>query len=1207
MSEQAAASAPQVSAPAPAEVKPKGPIVGLVIAAAVAMAATVWSFHNVTSADTECGPDLRASSRIVALELAGTADRFEDLDLRCRQEAAGEEAASHPPVNQIEADHATLTKEWWLILAYSFTLVLWCLLGTVVPKRRVTQKLGFYLIAAAVIAAVADILENCLLWSAVEHPADVTDPEAGLIAGLAVTKFMMFGLAGSFGLASWLGAVALILRSVFSSSGGPAFEPETPTTTISKMPDILRDRRGQQLTRFQRPDTGGVPVDQPSGVCFSGGGIRSASFTVGCLRALQGSGRLRQVHYMSTVSGGGYAAMAWQVAQRWNEQHGMDNEQGPLAKDAPEYRYLADNSRFLWPPLTAGCRWRSTRLFVGTMASVLRGIGFNVLLLVGLLYAVARPLGWWSGTWAADGGRPEALWQILSGLGQGVLVCIVLWPALSLRFDRMAPKQFRRDPTGPADRWAVWGIAAITVIGAAFLIWVVLFTDSPVLVSGFALIVAAVALIAGLAWAKVTCENDPDGPLGVSGGVSLAAVWLAALGSTSTWPRIVAIVLIAISLVFASMRFRSLRAASSVGNDKTCSRAGWTVAFIVVLLGAACSTFWRGLGREHVAVSAILMLAGLGSAAVWILRTRAGSGSPGVLLALVAIGFAKIWLDGGYRHSVDGWHSIAVPEIDVIIRVGILLVVMVTSLALARLLFTRASRRSLVVVGMIPLLIAAVPAAYWLTGVALSSWNAVVGVVIIVLLLCSSLVGPFAHLGRHRRLPYNGPAGAGARFLAGLSFAALLTVGTGLHLWRHDALHVEVHVKEWLLWTIVTALLVLAYALLDQKWWSPHEMYKQRLGATFARVRSASDDPEKTAPLQERSRLPVWAEKTKAGPQLLISAAAYDTTSFLPSEIPTVPFVFAADYVGSADMGFARTVDFEAVLGRVNEADSTLRSAMAVSGAAVSQAIGAIRKASFSQVIALFNLRLGVWLPSPSYINSFRGDGSTGLGVRWLKLRRYSYLLKEFTSKYDPEDRFVYVTDGGQLENLGLYELLVRRCAVVYAFDASGDGPTKATSLVQAMRLANERLGIGFGAAESDGVCDPAKYESLVVSLDPSVLDPAVPDPAVLDPAVLDPAVLTSPPILQLTIFYPSVLGLPEASGRLHFAKARMWMGAPHEVTDYISRTGDAEFPNNSTIDQFLEPDQFAAYVCLGEAVATALLAASELPAASEPAPTAPG
>jgi hypothetical protein len=49
-----------------------------------------------------------------------------------------------------------------------------------------------------------------------------------------------------------------------------------------------------------------VPLDDTVGLCLSGGGVRSATFCLGFLQALAKRGLLRQIDWLSTVSGGGY-------------------------------------------------------------------------------------------------------------------------------------------------------------------------------------------------------------------------------------------------------------------------------------------------------------------------------------------------------------------------------------------------------------------------------------------------------------------------------------------------------------------------------------------------------------------------------------------------------------------------------------------------------------------------------------------------------------------------------------------------------------------------------------------------------------------------------------------------------------------------------------------------------------------------------------
>ena len=51
---------------------------------------------------------------------------------------------------------------------------------------------------------------------------------------------------------------------------------------------------------------------------------------------------------------------------------------------------------------------------------------------------------------------------------------------------------------------------------------------------------------------------------------------------------------------------------------------------------------------------------------------------------------------------------------------------------------------------------------------------------------------------------------------------------------------------------------------------------------------------------------------------------------------------------------------------------------------------------------------------------------------------RPRYLLKELLGWNSVNDKYLYVTDGGHYENLGLVELLRRGCTKIYCLDASG-------------------------------------------------------------------------------------------------------------------------------------------------------------------------
>jgi len=75
-----------------------------------------------------------------------------------------------------------------------------------------------------------------------------------------------------------------------------------------------------------------------AGLAISGGGIRSASFAAGVLQGLVAGGLLEKVHYLSTVSGGGYigCSLTWYLTQGIPDPHGTGTiPAGVTAADFP--------------------------------------------------------------------------------------------------------------------------------------------------------------------------------------------------------------------------------------------------------------------------------------------------------------------------------------------------------------------------------------------------------------------------------------------------------------------------------------------------------------------------------------------------------------------------------------------------------------------------------------------------------------------------------------------------------------------------------------------------------------------------------------------------------------------------------------------------------------------------------------------------------
>jgi len=93
---------------------------------------------------------------------------------------------------------------------------------------------------------------------------------------------------------------------------------------------------------------------------------------------------------------------------------------------------------------------------------------------------------------------------------------------------------------------------------------------------------------------------------------------------------------------------------------------------------------------------------------------------------------------------------------------------------------------------------------------------------------------------------------------------------------------------------------------------------------------------------------------------------------------------------------------------------------MAISGAAFAPNMGNVTIKALSFVLAMLNIRLGYWLLNPALVNRWWSMSECDVQGRW-------QLFKELVSRLDEKDNYVNVSDGGHMDNLGVYELLRRR------------------------------------------------------------------------------------------------------------------------------------------------------------------------------------
>ena len=224
----------------------------------------------------------------------------------------------------------------------------------------------------------------------------------------------------------------------------------------------------------------------------------------------------------------------------------------------------------------------------------------------------------------------------------------------------------------------------------------------------------------------------------------------------------------------------------------------------------------------------------------------------------------------------------------------------------------------------------------------------------------------------------------------------------------------------------------------------------------------------------------------------------------------------------------------------------TLGRAVAISGAAASPNMGYHTSTLVAFAMSFFNVRLGWWLPNPrtKFQNQWEQDEpSFGLFK----------LLRETFAATGDDQSFVYLSDGGHFENLGLYEMVRRRCRRIVVVDASEDPDFRYGDLESAVRKIRIDLGVDIqfphGLPSVESVRRTKRSDTVA------------------------------------TITYPDT----GATGLILYIKPSMCGDEPLDVQRYAAasrgRLGGA-FPHDPTWRQAFDEAQFESYRMLGQHIA---------------------
>jgi len=901
------------------------------------------------------------------------------------------------------------------------------------------------------------------------------------------------------------------------------------------------DEERREISASRRRRWGGKAGDGRDnggliGLALSGGGIRSATFNLGLLQGLANRGLLRTIDYLSTVSGGGYIGSwlsAWirstsfkevekslRTVQREAQDHGQPPEPPPI-------RNLRRYSSYLAPQRGAFTVDSAT-----LVATYVRNLLLNLTVLVALFLAfmllprLTGPVLDWTAALS------DKQLFYLATVPLIVAMSAVAWNLSSLVRDSRAPDRngaaaAARPAGGRANVMHVMLLVMLPIVLAAWTLTAWLWQQqgklpgsvatwamhSAILYGGIWMVAALPvhALRTWLRWRAEPKKTRDERPAGPS--------WHRARQVAVDWLVVVATALLAGALVGPLLRMIGGWMVGLGQNDGTLWHVGILGMPLVLLVFALCAVLHVGLASRGFHEEAREWWSRLGALAlmtvsIWLVVCGIAVYGPWAINKLEPV--ARQWLQSGL---LSGW-----------------LIASLTGVLAGQRDLSSAGRWAkrlipplvkvtpyIFVIGLLLLLAVSID---WLLTVWFQASDVLVG----------SQLGAIADTGSrlfaidpywHRLNKLDGLTVLGVASGAGI-FALLLSMRIGVN---------------------------------D---FSLHAGYGNRLVRAYLGASNTGRDPHPFTGFDSNdSRYHLHElrpSRGHEGPYLVVNTALnlVHGRELAWQERKAASFVFSPAYCG-CDGTVIHGVHATEGQGCYRQSEHyarapTLAKAMTISGAAASPSMGYFTSKALAFLMTVFNIRLGWWLGNPCHARGWRSDNPAfGLGC----------LVSELLGMTNADRRYVYLSDGGHFENLGIYELVRRRCRVIIASDAAADGGFGFGDLANAVDKCRTDFGIDI-QIDIEPI-RAGRAHAAIGTIHYRRRDPSAPADGML--IYLKASILTDP---------------PAGSCR-----------APLDVRVY--REQQPAFPHESTADQWFSEKQFEAYRALGEHVAMTVFPAAAL------------
>ncbi len=315
-------------------------------------------------------------------------------------------------------------------------------------------------------------------------------------------------------------------------------------------------------------------------------------------------------------------------------------------------------------------------------------------------------------------------------------------------------------------------------------------------------------------------------------------------------------------------------------------------------------------------------------------------------------------------------------------------------------------------------------------------------------------------------------------------------------------------------------------------------------------------------------------------------------------------FMFSKYYVGSSVTGYVPTKRYG-----THENGIRLAKAMTIAGAAAGSGMGIYTFLGQRFLMTLFNVRLGQWIENPWWYHKLEPNASivpVNSNAERLIESKWTfwlyYLVREIMGWTNARERLVNVSDGGHTgDNLGMLALFHRRCRVVVVVDSEKDEKYTFGSFNNAVRLAlveqnininidltplipdwnkksDNKLNMSTRSVAVGTIHYPKRPEDTEEFVGTLIYLRASVSEWNTDNTVGEKELVDLLSMIRNDVYPKSPYKNPFIQG------AKKDWNLPAHVENY-NRTHE-DFPNQSTLNQFYDTEEFEAYRALGEHVA---------------------